>query len=387
MTEPRKLIEIAERAGTPLYAYDASLLRTTLGAAVDAAKVNSKFRIHYAMKACYEPGVLDIIREYIDSVDTVSGGEIELAVESGFTPDRIVFAGVGKTDSEIDLACRLGIEAFNVESLPELEVISERASASGTTARVCLRVNPDIDAHTHRYITTGLEENKFGINLTMLDRAVDMALALPGVVFDGLHFHIGSQITINEPFRILCERANDIVAALRNRGIAVNTLNVGGGLGVDYERPLENPVPPFKAYFHTFADHLDTSAVNEVRFELGRSLTAQCGTLLARVLYVKQGYKRKYVIADAGMTDLLRPALYGARHAITNLSGETRGESRETVDVVGPVCESSDTFGGDFELARPRRGDIIAIHSAGAYGATMSSAYNRRRSAGSVMTE
>ncbi len=367
--------EIGSRE-TPFYYYDLSLLDKTVEAALEGASVNPKFRLHYAVKACTDPLVMRHISHAGLGADTVSGGEIIRAVETGFPASKIMFAGVGKTDREIDIALDQGIEAFNVESLPELENISERAKAKGVTARVALRVNPEIDAHTHHYITTGLAENKFGINLSSLDKAIETALSLPAVKLVGLHFHIGSQITINEPFKILSERINGIVRNLANRGIRLKSVNVGGGLGIDYENPDKYPVPDFKSYFDTFNDSLDTSLIDEVHFELGRALVGQCGSLISRVLYVKEGDERTFAILDAGMSELIRPALYQALHAVENISGKDR--PTVTVDIVGPVCESSDTFATDYPLATPRRGDIIAIRSAGAYGEVMSSGYNLR---------
>lgn len=385
MITPERIAELAASHATPFYLYDLRLLRETLDSLCRAAAVNPKFRIHYAMKACRQPEVLDVIRGYGLGADTVSGGEIALALRHGFDAAKIFYAGVGKTDAEIDFALRNRIGCFNVESVPELEVISERAVLSGTRANVALRVNPEIDAHTHHYITTGLSENKFGISLDMFDRAVDRAMSLPAIDFAGLHFHIGSQITITEPFKLLCERINNIVRRLCDRGIEVRTLNVGGGLAIDYDNPLTNPVPDFNAYFDTVSTYLDTDGIDTVHFEPGRAVVGQCGTLVTKVLYVKTGDTRTFTIVDAGMTDLIRPALYGARHGIDNISGELRGESETTVtDIVGPVCESADEFGKDYRIPTPSRGDILAVRSAGAYGAVMASGYNARPLAGAV---
>ena len=365
-----------ERRGTPFYYYDLALLDKTVNAALKASSVNPKFRLHYAMKACTDPEVLRHIARAGLGADTVSGGEILRAVETGFPASKIMFAGVGKTDKEIDIALEQGIEAFNVESIPELENISERASLKGVTANVALRVNPEIDAHTHHYITTGLAENKFGINLSSLDKAVDVALSLPAIKLVGLHFHIGSQVTITEPFKILSERVNDIIRDLADKGIRLKSVNVGGGLGIDYDKPDENPIPDFKSYFDTFNDNLDTSLIDEVHFELGRALVGQCGSLISRVLYVKEGDERQFTILDAGMTELIRPALYQALHVVENLTGHDRQIIK--TDIVGPVCESSDTFATAYPLASPRRGDVVAVRSAGAYGEVMASAYNLR---------
>ena len=365
-----------ERRETPFYYYDLALLDKTVNAALNASSVNPKFRLHYAMKACTDPEVLRHIARAGLGADTVSGGEILRAVETGFPASKIMFAGVGKTDKEIDIALEQGIEAFNVESIPELENISERASLKGMTANVALRVNPEIDAHTHHYITTGLAENKFGINLSSLDKAVHAALSLPAIKLVGLHFHIGSQVTITEPFKILSERVNDIIRDLADKGIRLKSVNVGGGLGIDYDKPDENPIPDFKSYFDTFNDNLDTSLIDEVHFELGRALVGQCGSLISRVLYVKEGDERRFTILDAGMTELIRPALYQALHAVENLTGHDRPIIK--TDIVGPVCESSDTFATAYPLASPRRGDVVAVRSAGAYGEVMASAYNLR---------
>ena len=365
-----------ERRETPFYYYDLALLDKTVNAALKASSVNPKFRLHYAMKACTDPEVLRHIARAGLGADTVSGGEILRAVETGFPASKIMFAGVGKTDKEIDIALEQGIEAFNVESIPELENISERASLKGMTANVALRVNPEIDAHTHHYITTGLAENKFGITLSSLDKAINVALSLPAIKLVGLHFHIGSQVTITEPFKILSERVNDIIRDLADKGIRLKSVNVGGGLGIDYDKPDENPIPDFKSYFDTFNDNLDTSLIDEVHFELGRALVGQCGSLISRVLYVKEGDERRFTILDAGMTELIRPALYQALHVVENLTGHDRQIIK--TDIVGPVCESSDTFATAYPFASPRRGDVVAVRSAGAYGEVMASAYNLR---------
>lgn len=373
------IADIASSAQTPFYLYDMDLLHRTLHAVQSAAAVNDKFKVHYAMKACSERPILKTVREFGLGLDTVSGGEISTGISCGFHPRDIMFAGVGKTDAEIDMAIHAGIGAFNVESLPELEVISQRAGAIGGTARVALRINPEIDAHTHHFITTGLAENKFGINMSSLDHAVDLARMLPNLDLIGLHFHIGSQITITEPFVILCERVNKIMRYLAGRGVKITHVNVGGGLAIDYDNPDSNPIPDFKTYFDTFNKHLDTSAFERVHFELGRAIVGQCGHLITRVLFVKEGDTRIFVIVDAGMTELIRPALYEAVHPIKNVTAQLRDDSVQTVDIVGPVCESSDVFATDFALARPQRGDILAIGCAGAYGQSMSSHYNSRK--------
>lgn len=365
------------RINTPFYYNDMQLLRLTARAAMTAAAVNPSFRLEYAVKANNDPEILGLLAKMGFGADCVSAGEIADAKKAGIAPAKISFAGVGKTDREIRYALQVGIGCFNVESIPELEVIAGIAADLGVVAPVALRVNPDIDAHTHHYITTGLAENKFGINMPMLGRALDEVAAFTSVRLIGLHFHIGSQVTITEPFALLCHRVNALVADLGARGIALEHVNMGGGLGVDYDDPDANPIPDFAAYFNTFDRELHLPAGMKVRFEPGRSIVAQCGSLITRVLYVKEGEKKKFVIVDAGMTDLIRPALYGAHHLIQNLTAPADAPE-QTYDVVGPVCESSDVFAEEERLPLTRRGDILAIRSAGAYGRSMASTYNSR---------
>ncbi|MDE6317075.1 MAG: diaminopimelate decarboxylase [Muribaculaceae bacterium] len=367
---------------TPFYYYDLDLLRRTVAEACRCAG-DPRFHIHYALKANANPSVLAPIREAGWGIDCVSGNEVQAAVENGFDPASIVFAGVGKSDDEINYALGAGIGCFNVESLPELEVIAELASARGITATVALRVNPNIDAHTHRYITTGLNENKFGIDLRHLDDVVDRALALPGISLAGLHFHIGSQLTDMEPYRLLCLKINELQAHFTERGITFASINVGGGLGIDYDAPDAHPIADFKAYFDIFRENLKLGDNQQLHFELGRSVVAQCGSLISRVLYVKQGVEKQFAIIDAGMSDLLRPALYGAHHKIENISDPDLPV--ETYDMVGPICESSDVFGTDEHLPRLQRGTLVALRSAGAYGETMASRYNLRSLPASVV--
>lgn len=379
-----KIISSASAVETPFYFYDMAILEQTVAAARAAAS-NPMFRIHYAMKANVEIPVLKVMQNADFGIDTVSGGEIRRALDCGFDPAKIVFAGVGKSDAEIDMAIESGIGCFNVESIEELEIISRRASRLGKKARVALRVNPNIDAHTHHYITTGLAENKFGIALEMLDRAIDFATTSADIDFQGLHFHIGSQITTLRPFEILAERINELQDDYESRGITFATINVGGGLGIDYDSPDTCPIPDFKGYFGTFSKHLKIREGQEIHFELGRSLVAQCASLITRVLYVKHGLEKKFVIVDAGFTDLIRPALYQAHHQIENLiSGTT---ATDTYDIVGPICESSDVFEKDATLAVTRRGDLLAIRSAGAYGSVMAMQYNCRTLPRSVFSK
>lgn len=361
---------------TPFYTYDTQLLQQTLTAIRDAIADAPHFHVHYAVKACATPGILRLIAAAGLGADCVSGGEIERAADCGFAPADIVFAGVGKSDQEINTALRLGISCFNVESLPELEVINELAAAQGKVANVAFRINPNVDAHTHAKITTGLNENKFGLAMEDMLPAIRRAQELPAVKYVGLHFHIGSQITELEPFENLVQRVNELQNVLDAEGIQTEWINVGGGLGVNYAQPEEEPIPDFVGYFRVFKEKLALRPGQQAHFELGRAVVAQCGSLISRVLYVKHGHEKDFVIVDAGMTDLMRPALYGSTHEARNLSHPEAPIAR--FDIVGPICESSDVFLSDYNLPSPQRGDLIAFKSAGAYGEIMASCYNCR---------
>lgn len=363
---------------TPFYHYDLPLLRRTLDAIRAAVADHNNFQVHYAVKANANPVILQTIARQGFGADCVSGGEIEAALYAGFPAEKIVFAGVGKADWEIELALRAGIACFNVESLPELEVINDMALAMGRVANVAFRVNPNVDAHTHAKITTGLNENKFGIAMDDLLPAIRRTAEMKGVRYVGMHFHIGSQILELDVFDHLSERINELQARLEADGIHTSSINVGGGLGIDYADPDAHPIPAFADYFRRFATHLRLRPGQQLHFELGRSVVAQCGTLVARTLYVKHGHTKDFLIVDAGFTELIRPAMYGSSHAIQNLSAAP-GSTSSVYDVVGPICESSDVFGKDVTLATAGRGDLIAFRSAGAYGEVMASTYNCRR--------
>ena len=362
---------------TPFYYYDTALLQATLDAICAAIASQPNYYVHYAMKANANPKLMQLIREAGFGVDCVSGGEIRTAIAEGFEADSIMFAGVGKSDWEIRLALQLGIFSFNVESLAELEVIQELAEQEQRIARVCLRINPDVEAHTHTHIVTGMAENKFGIALDDMMMVIEKANQYANISLKGLHFHIGSQITDMQDFKDLCERINAIQDQLNAQGVYPEIINVGGGLGVDYYAPSENPIPDFKAYFSVFMDCMQLRDGQSLHFELGRSIVAQCGSLMTRVLYVKQSVDKQFAIVDAGMTELIRPALYGAYHHIENLT--STADKMQKYDVVGPICESSDIFAADFPLPTTQRGDILAIRSAGAYGESMASCYNCRQ--------
>ena len=360
---------------TPFYYYDVNVLRETLSCINKEAGKYNNFCVHYAVKANANHKVLTIIRESGLGADCVSGGEIRAAIKAGFPTNKIVYAGVGKTDWEINLGLDYDIFCFNVESVPELEIINELAAAKGKTARVAFRINPNVGAHTHANITTGLAENKFGISMEDMDKVIDMAGTLPHVKFVGLHFHIGSQILDMGDFVALCNRGNELQEKLYARQIIVEHINVGGGLGIDYAHPNRQAIPNFTEYFATYHKHLKLRPQQTLHFELGRAVVGQCGSLISKVIYVKQGTNKQFAILDAGMTDLIRPALYQAYHKIENITSE---EPMETYDVVGPICESSDVFGKAIDLNKAHRGDLFALRSAGAYGEIMASAYNCR---------
>ncbi len=379
----RELIRKLQQKQTPFYYYDLNLLQETLRQLKQAAG-RYGYRIHYALKANANDRILQVIRQFELGADCVSGNEVRKALEAGFPPEEIAFAGVGKTDKEIEFALKNNIFAFNVESIQELQVIDEIAGRLNKTAPVALRINPDLEANTHHYITTGKEENKFGIYITRLEEALNVLAGLKHLHFVGLHFHIGSQITDLEVFANLARRVNDIQQQLTALGWNPAHLNLGGGLGIDYQQPDVHPIPDFPAYFAAIHRHLKPLPGQTVHFELGRSVVGQCGSLITRVLYVKTGVKTRFAVVDAGMTELIRPALYHAYHHIQNLTG--RGEE-QPYDVVGPICESSDFFGKSVRLPEVRRGDLLAIRSTGAYAEVMASNYNLRQKAPAVYSD
>jgi len=396
---------------TPFYYYDLGVLRKTLEACSNASSKYG-FHVHYAMKANFNPKVLDMIQSYGFGADCVSGNEVKAAIEHGFGKEKVVFAGVGKSDKEINLALDADIFCFNAESVQELIIINDLAKAKNKKANIAIRINPNVDAHTHHFITTGLEENKFGINTWQLPDVADALRACPNLQFLGIHFHIGSQITDMEVYRSLCIRVNEIQDWFTDRGFDVKLLNTGGGLGVDYHNPDTNSISDFESYFKVFKNFLNVKPGQEVHFELGRALVAQSAALISRVLYVKNGLKKNFLVLDAGMTELIRPMLYQAYHQIENLSqrlevgdqrlggiGEPESLEKDQshishltshishYDVVGPICESTDCFRKDVEMPQSYRGDLIAIRTTGAYGEVMASQYNLRDIVGSVYSE
>ncbi len=360
---------------TPFYYYDTRVLRDTLACIKSEVAKYERFDVHYAMKANVNPKVLKIISENGFGADCVSGGEIRAAIKAGIPASKIVFAGVGKADWEIELGLEHNIFCFNVESIPELEVINQLAAERGKVANVVFRINPNVGAHTHANITTGLAENKFGISMQDMESVIDVSQDMKNVKFVGLHFHIGSQILDLGDFTALCNRVNELQDKLEARHIQVEHINVGGGLGIDYQHPNRQSIPDFKGYFRVYDEHLKLRSYQTLHFELGRSVVGQCGSLISKVLYVKQGANKQFAILDAGMTDLIRPALYQAFHKIENITSDA---PMQTYDVVGPICESSDVFGKAIDLNGVKRGDLIALRSAGAYGEIMASGYNCR---------
>ena len=365
---------------TPFYYYDTAVLRQTLKTINEEAGKHEGFEVHYAVKANANPKVLNIICQAGLGADCVSGGEIQAAINAGFPANKIVYAGVGKSDWEINLGLEKGIFCFNVESIPELEVINELAEKQNKIAQVCFRINPDVGAHTHANITTGLAENKFGIAMRDMESVIAEAQGMKNIKFLGLHFHIGSQILDMGDFEALCNRINELQDQLESHHIEVKNINVGGGLGIDYNHPNRVPIPDFKAYF----EHLKLRDGQKLHFELGRAVVGQMGSLITKTLYIKQGTAKQFAIVDAGMTDLIRPALYQAYHKIENISSD---EPEETYDVVGPICESSDVFAKAIDLNKTHRGDLIALRSAGAYGEIMASQYNCRQLPKGYITE
>ncbi|MFN4235015.1 MAG: diaminopimelate decarboxylase [Bacteroidia bacterium] len=370
----KEIISKLNNVQTPFYFYDVTLLQQTL------TKINEEagkygFHIHYALKANANSKILNIIKNAGLGADCVSGNEVKAAIENGFENQKIVFAGVGKSDAEITYALKNAIFCFNCESIQEIEVINELAQKNNCKAQIALRINPNVNANTHHYITTGLEENKFGINIWELDAITEKLKTFSNIKLIGLHFHIGSQISDLQPFKSLCLKVNELQKWFEQRKIHIEHINVGGGLGINYHEPDIEAIPDFEAYFKLFHEFLEIRSHQQVHFELGRAVVAQCGTLFSKVLYIKNGIKTNFAILDAGMTELIRPALYQAFHKIENVSS---GKPLQPYDVVGPICESSDCFGKAVLLPQTQRGDLIAIRSAGAYGEVMASAYNLR---------
>ena len=359
---------------TPFYYYDLNLLQDTLDA-VKQHGLSKGYHVHFAVKANFNLPILELVKNAGLGIDCVSGKEIERAIEAGFTPDQIAFAGVGKTDEEIQTGLEHDIFSFNCESIQEISVLNDLAREAGKVANVSVRLNPNVEAKTHKYITTGLTENKFGVNPEHLPRLFEILPKLDVINLTGIHFHIGSQIRDLKAFRDLCEKVNEIQTWFEEEGFPLTHVNVGGGLGISYEIPDDEPYPDFEAFFNLFEENLKLRDGQQVHFELGRSIVGQCGSLISEVLFVKEGITTNFAVLDAGMTELIRPALYQASHSIDVLTSD---KPLETYDVVGPICETSDTFRKGIKMPKVERGDLVAIRSAGAYGEVMSSGFNLR---------
>jgi diaminopimelate decarboxylase len=370
----------AAEHGTPLYAYSRAAIEEA-HAAYARAFAAVPHRVCYAVKANGNGAILRLFARLGAGADIVSGGELEAALRVGFAPDRIVFAGVGKTDAEIALGLERGIGEWNAESEAEIERLAAAASARGTRARISLRVNPDIDARSHPYISTGLREAKFGVDIAQAAGILRRARALPGIEVVGLQCHIGSQIVETEPLAAAARALAGLSRQLLDEGFALRTIDIGGGLGVSYDGSGVPDATRLAAAVLPAVEALPLTLV----LEPGRSLVAAAGVLLTRVLYVKDGHGKRFVVVDAGMNDLLRPALYQAFHRVEPVV--SRGRAPELVDVVGPVCETSDFLARRRELERVEPGELLAVRDAGAYGFVMSSNYNMRPRAAEVMIE
>lgn len=379
----KDLIHRFEHIETPFYLYDTDVLDEVL---TEAKKWSQKyaFKVHYAVKANANPRLMRLIKKHGFGADCVSGNEVRHSIAMGFKPWEVVFAGVGKTDKEIEYALDAGVFSLNVESMQELEVVDEIARKKRMIAPISVRINPNFAAETHDYITTGLEDNKFGIAYSNIHKVAELIKQLKHIKFIGVHVHIGSQISKLEVFKGLCAKVNQIQDDFQSNGLEVEHLNLGGGLGINYEEEGRPSVPDFKSYFETFNKYLNIQSGQQVHFELGRSLVASCGNLVSRVLYIKNGGTTNFAVIDAGMTELIRPALYRSVHKIENISAE---HGKEQYSVVGPICETSDTFGKQVELPETKRGDFIVIRSTGAYGEVMASQYNMRTPAKSYYSD
>lgn len=375
------LTAIAAEVGTPVYVYSAASIRRAYQAFA-CAFASYPHALHYALKANSTLALARLVRELGAGADANSGGEIDVALRAGFTPDRIVFTGVGKTRDEIDKAVALGLEAINAESAGELWRIDAAARARGTRARVALRINPDIDARSHPHISTGLARNKFGLAAGEAVALLREASQREGLVVAGIHLHVGSQITSLEPLRRAAELAVSLLADLRRAGVALEHVDLGGGLGISYDG---QPVVPVHEYAAAILQVLRPWGLPLI-IEPGRALVGPAGALVGRVVDVKpQPEGKHFVVLDTGMTELIRPALYGAFHRI--LPVDEPEASASPVDVVGPLCETSDTIGADRALPLPALDSLMAIMDTGAYGSAMASTYNRRLLAPEVLVE
>lgn len=396
------------KKNTPFYLYDKDLLTTTLKHCKKAAKIHLQHEIclHYAVKANDNKNILKIIQKSDFGVDCVSGGEIKKILKRGFSPQKIVFAGVGKTDNEIKFALRNAIYAFNTESLAEIKIINTLAKSLDKTTNIMIRINPDVDAKTHKHISTGTYANKFGITFEDFLEFEPQLRNFKNVNFIGLHYHIGSQITDMNVFKNLIKKINLHYHTLHELKFNLTDLDIGGGLGINYKNPAQEPIANFSNYFKIIADNLDIPKNIKLHFELGRSIVAQCGVLVTSVLFTKNTIGTNFAIIDAGMNDLMRPALYSAKHKIAKLNDYSSNSKdniitaykkttvapnkeditqaklklhKERYHIVGPVCESTDIFAKNLSLEELKRGDKLVIYSTGAYGRVLANQYNSRK--------
>ena len=358
---------------TPFYYYDLDILEKNLLNLKNTLKPFNK--VHFSVKSNTNPRILSVIKNFNLGIDAVSANEIKHCINLGFTPRDIVFAGVGKSDEEIEYGIINNISYFNVESLQELEVIDSISKKFSKKTTVSIRINPNIKSETHKKIQTGSSDDKFGIDLNDISH-IPKLRKLENINIRGLHFHIGSQIINLKPFHDLCKISNEILNYLRENDIKIKNINVGGGLGIDYEYPENNLLSNFKEFINLFNNEIRLDKNQSIHFELGRSIVGQCGFLISKILYSKKSYDKNFLILDSGMNNLIRPALYNSKHKISNLT--SKNSDHLNYDVAGPICESSDTFAKDYRLVKSIRGDLIAIHSCGAYAESMSSNYNLR---------
>ena len=369
---PDLISKIAAEVGTPFYLYSEQKLRDNFQAFADAVKPLKKAAVCFAVKSNFNPTVLKILAGMGAGADIVSGGELELALQAGVPADKIVFSGVGKTRAELTAAIQAGIKQINAESESEIRLINEIAIDLNKTAAVGIRVNPDVDAHTHEKITTGKKENKFGIDWNDARRLFLSADNFKGLSLHGIEVHVGSQILDLAPFREAFVKTKKMLQDLKEHGVLIQTVDVGGGLGVAYKTDESAPSPA--DYIAVLQDVLGNFD-GEFVFEPGRCISGGAGVLVASVVRVKQTGDKRFAVLDAGMNDLVRPAMYDAYHHIAAVKG---GKPSEKYDVVGPICESADIFGKDRMLPVLNAGDLVAVETAGAYGAAMASNYNGR---------
>lgn len=369
---------------TPFYLYDMALLRQTLESVVYESK-RYGYHLHYAIKANYDDRILQVIREYGLGIDCASGNELKKAIEAGFDPKKIVYAGVGKKDKELKYAIEQEILAINVESLEELFLLDKLSGEAGKVTEVALRVNPDIDPKTNHCIDTGQADSKFGISYEEILENADELKKLKNLKLIGIHLHIGSQIRELHVFENMCNKVNVIVENMERLGFSFRFVDVGGGLGVNYDVPENEPIPNFASLFSIIHNHLSVGD-REVHFEFGRAIVAECGELITSVLFNKTtATGRRLVIVDASMTELIRPALYGSYHNIENITSDSELTTKYTV--VGTACESTDVFQENVSLKKTKRGDLLALKSAGAYGMSMASRYNLHDLPGAVYSD